>query len=160
MKTRQTLRLTWWCLTALLWVGCSPSPVTYRPPGEETHPHYYAQSRTLGEAHYHAVMEFDPRAGVLGIVFLDENENPVKLLREDKLKASLVVPGKKTRDLELRHPGYPAYLFSSYRVAGYRRPPTDHYVLKDPSLRGLSSFRLKVRIPLGRTTFLVEYEYP
>jgi hypothetical protein len=105
-------------------------------------------------------MEFDPRAGILAIVFLDQNEYPVKLLREDKIKATLIGPEGQIHELSLRHPGYRGYRFSSYRVAGYRQPPTDQYVLKEDWLRGLSSFNLKVWIPLQNTTYVVEYVYP
>jgi len=156
----KSFRIPTLCASGFLCLSCTLPELVDRPIGAETHNHFYAQSRSLGEKHYHAAMEFEPRGGILAIVFLDKNEYPVKLLREEGIKASLRFPDGDVKEFQLRHPKQTGYRFSSYRMAGHRRPPTEYYVLQSDWLKNLSSFNLKVWIPMRGTHYAVEYIYP
>lgn len=155
------------CWIIVLWAGifigsgCAPSQVIDRPLGAETHAHYYAQSRTLGDEHYHATMNFDRRTGTLAIIFLDKNENPAKLLRQDRIKATLAEPDGMVRELHLSHPNKPRFRYPARRRIHERgQPRADRSVLKKNWLKELSAFKLKVWIPWHDTTYIVDYIYP
>jgi len=156
----KSFRIATLCASGFLCLSCTLPELVDRPIGEETHNHFYAQSRSLGEKHYHATMEFEPRGGILAIVFLDKNEYPVKLLREEGIKASLRFPDGDVKEFQLHHPKQTGYRFSSYRMAGHRRPPTEYYILQSDWLKNLSSFNLTVWIPMRGTHYAVEYIYP
>jgi hypothetical protein len=148
--------------SALLCWSCAPARIVEIPAKTPTHQYSYGQPRPLGEGkgRYYVNMGYDPQRGILRIAFLDKDENPVKLLREDRIKASFTGPDGKVREFSFWYPQPPLWYVSSYRVVGMRQPPVNHYSLQEDWLRGLSSFDLKVWIPLGNTTYKVEFVYP
>ena len=148
--------------SALLCWSCAPARIVEIPAKTPTHQYSYGQPRPLGEGkgRYYVNMGYDPQRGILRIAFLDKDENPVKLLREDRIKASFTGPDGKVREFSFWYPQHPLWYVSSYRVVGMRQPPVNHYSLQEDWLRGLSSFDLKVWIPLGNTIYIVNFVYP
>lgn len=113
-----------------------------------------------GKGRYYVNMGYDPQKGVLRIAFLGKDQNPVKLLRENKIKASLTGRDGKVREFSFWYPQSPLWYVSSYRVVGSRQPPVNRYSLQEDWPKSLSSFDLKVWIPLENNIYAVEFVYP
>jgi len=166
-KGRPMLLVRRFCMTifigsALLCWSCVPTRTVEIPAKTPTHQYSYGQPRLLGEGkgRYYVNMGYDPQKGILRIAFLNKDQNLVKLLRDDRIKASLTGPDGTVREFTFWYPQPPLWYVSSYRVVGMRQPPVNQYSLQEDWLKGLSSFDLKVWIPLENTIFAVEFVYP
>lgn len=109
---------------------------------------------------YYVKAEYRSSQGLLRVIFLDQNQSPIKLLREDRLKATLKGPDGKLHEFSFWYPPAPLWYFSSYRVVGNRQPPVNNYTVQEDWLKDLSSFRLRVWIPLGNNIYIVNFDYP
>lgn len=150
------------CLCLVGLANCGPTRIAAVPAGSEKFRYSYGDPRPIGEGcvRYYVAMEYDPRKGVLQIGFLDDNKNRVKLFREDCIRGALTAPQGMVRDLCFRYPWPPVWYFNSYRVVGHRNPPVDQYSLKEDWLKEIPSFVLKIWLPLGDITYMVEFSYP
>ncbi len=99
--------------SALLFWSCVPTRIVEIPAKTPTHKHSYGQPRLLGEGkgRYYVNMGYDPQKEIVRIAFLGKDQNPVKLLREDKIKASLTGPDGTVRESVSGTPNLPFGMF-------------------------------------------------
>ncbi|MBU0989384.1 MAG: hypothetical protein KJ823_04275 [Proteobacteria bacterium] len=147
---------------SLVWLGCAPAKIVEIPAGRNIQDRSPGSPYSLveGDRHYHVDMSYDPQKGMLRIVFLNPDGEPVSLLREDRIRATLVGPDGKVHEFSFWYPHDPIWYVSSYRVVGNRKPAIDSYSVQEEWLQALSSFKVKVWIPLGNTTYAVNFVYP
>ena len=147
-----------WAL--VLW-GCTPMKVVSVPSHQGPDYRYGTPlALDVGKIQYFVNMEYEPSQGRIRLVFLNNDKDPVKLLREDSLQAKLTGPEGMVQDFSFRYPPSPIWDVASYRVVGYQRPPIAEYRRQRDWLKDLSSFRLLVQIPLGDTLYNVTFVYP
>ncbi len=156
----------WSIIAGLILLSASGCANQYRtiqqPAGEETHEHHYRQTRSLGDQHYHAVMKYDAFTGTLEIEFLDEKEAPVELFGGDEIKAVLTDSSGKLHRFYFLNPRHKHTQNKATRVARYGllHLPTEMLFARYDWLMDLSSFTLKVWIPIQKTIYELEFSYP
>jgi hypothetical protein len=150
-------------LLPLLWFGCATQQQVVPQMSEiERHQHSRSQIRSFGDQHYHALLKYDGADGVLKIKFLDQNEKPVEIFADKPAKASLSLPQGTTYRFNFHNSQNTDYFFAYF----FSEKFPEHFYFTDTIytrkdwLKNLSSFTLKIWIPIGETTYLLEYLYP
>jgi len=146
-----------------LLLGCAVQPrIVEQSLDAGQHAHGDTEIRSFGNQHFHAQVKYDAQAGYLAIQFLDKNENPVKLVKAKKVKASMTLPEGKSREFYLDNPNrrtYPPGSRQAARVKRYANISSDNVQTQRDWLEDLSSFNLKVWIPIGGTTYVMDFDY-
>jgi hypothetical protein len=149
-------------LIPFLWLGCATQQRVMPQTSEiEKHQHSRSQIQSFGDQHYHAVLEYDSAEGVLKIKFLDKNEMPVEIFKDKHAKASLSFPQGMTYRFNFHNSQNTDYFF----VYSFSERFPEHFYFTDTVytrkdwLKNISSFTVKIWIPIGETTYLLEYVY-
>ena len=146
-----------------LWFGCSGlNPIVDKSADTENHRHSISQTHSFGDRHYHAVLTYDDSDGVLEIEFSDAKEDPVKIIREEKVKALLTLPDGRAEEFFFENPVIKEYPPGSRQAKKQLRtkPRSDIIYVKKDFLKDLSNFTLKVWLPVKGTTYIMKYDYP
>jgi hypothetical protein len=147
-----------------LWLGCSIlNPVVDQSEDTENHLHSISQTRSFGDRHYHAVLTYNDRDGVLEIKFSDPDEVSVKIMRERNVKAVLTLPDGRAKEFFFEIPASKKRSLPRSRWAKIKlrlKPKSEIIYIKKDFLKDLSNFALKVWLPVKGTTYIIKYEYP
>lgn len=139
--------------------GCSTVPKT---PANVSHSHAVPYIVSLGEAHFHAAMEYSPSDGEIVIRFFDESEHPYRAFMAVKAKAELILPGQEPKEFYLKNSR--AGLTPSHAPGGSYRyvnnAYTTHIEASERWMKDLSAFELKVWLPVKGNVYEATFKFP
>jgi hypothetical protein len=161
--TRKLILIIGLLTTSLLVFGCAAQKrIEIQAADVEEHGHTYRYIQSFGKSNYHAVMEYDARAGRLEIKFMNRNEEPLMLLKTRTVKASLTLPGGEHREFyfyNLLASGYYFLLYDYSERDSNRIKANDTIFARKDWLRNLSAFKLTLWVPLEDKSYVLNYHY-
>lgn len=121
----------------------------------------YRNTRSFGEQGYYATIKYNPSLGTLRLEFTDQYGFPQKLIRKNKIKAVLTLPGEEPREFYLMHPYDKKFQRVNIKQRNLPRslPSTDYFYVEHGWLKNISSYDLKIWIPIKNKTYVVEYSH-
>ena len=137
--------------------GCSTIPIM---PSTDPHPHEVPYAVSLGERHFHAAMQYDPRKGEIEIRFYDANEKPYRTFKAARAKAVLIVDGEPEREFYFSNAIAGRYAFPSSRYHTYNPTYTNHIDAQNVFFKNLSAFKLKTWLPVDGIVYEATFVYP
>ena len=164
MKRRYALVRKIIILNALLVVfmglGCASeqkAPLTPIPP----HTHAYPFTEVLGEKH-HVRLLVDHTIGEMALIFEDISENPIKLIRLQRIRAKAIFPDGEVKDEIFRSvKDFHRKHWTHRRTHGLRSKKrlTGRFIAKAEWIKTTPQMNLKVVIPFEGQNYPLNFQY-